>query len=384
MERRFHTGDCEVREGPRGPMLVGYAAVFDSDSRNLGGFIEQVDRRAFDKTLADQPDIVALFNHDPNQLLARSSAGTLRLATDANGLRYEIDINPEDPQARAVHARVARGDIQGSSFAFVAKRQDWNWNAQPPQRRLLEVGLVDIGPVTTPAYRDSSVAIRALETVAGEFDATADELVSALTAGEMRAMWTTAYVNDLPDSSFLYVEAGGSKDSDGKTTPRSLRHFPYKDSSGSVDMPHLRNALSRIPQSSLPADVKDRVAAKAEKIMAGMPGTNAADVDAETRVGRKFSAATVAAVKKIIFDLQSLVDTDVSRQPTEEDYENEEQVDDQHPSHDGEVVKILRAAADALDTEARGGTGLTTATAEALVTARARAEEALRIRSQAA
>lgn len=81
-----------------------------------------------------------------------------------------------------------------------------------------------------------------------------------------KATWNTAAVNDLPDSSFLYVEAGGGKDKEGKTKPRSLRHFPYKDAGGKVDIPHLRNALARIPQSSLPDDVKKRVIAKARRI----------------------------------------------------------------------------------------------------------------------
>jgi hypothetical protein len=64
------------------------------------------------------------------------------------------------------------------------------------------------------------------------------------------AEWTTAYKNDLPDGAFLYIEAGGSKDSEGKTVPRSLRHFPVRDANGKVDLPHVRNALARIAQSS--------------------------------------------------------------------------------------------------------------------------------------
>lgn len=56
-------------------------------------------------------------------------------------------------------------------------------------------------------------------------------------------------MNDLPDSSFLWIESGGEKDDEGKTTPRSLRHLPYKDADGKVDIPHLRNALARIPQT---------------------------------------------------------------------------------------------------------------------------------------
>jgi hypothetical protein len=82
----------------------------------------------------------------------------------------------------------------------------------------------------------------------------------------MAAVWSTAFMNDLPDSSFLYIESGGTKDADGKTTPRSKRHFPYKDKSGTVDLAHLRNALSRIPQSSLPQAVKDRVMRQAQRI----------------------------------------------------------------------------------------------------------------------
>jgi hypothetical protein len=83
----------------------------------------------------------------------------------------------------------------------------------------------------------------------------------------LKAPWTTSYVNDLSDSSFLYVAPGGTKDSDGKTVPRSNRMFPYKDASGSVDLPHLRNALARIPQSNLSPSLKDSLTAKAQRIL---------------------------------------------------------------------------------------------------------------------
>lgn len=82
-----------------------------------------------------------------------------------------------------------------------------------------------------------------------------------------KAVWDTAYINQLPDSAFLYVAPGGTKDANGRTVPRSLRSFPYKDAQGQVDMPHLRNALSRIPQSNLPAAVKDRCTQTAQRIL---------------------------------------------------------------------------------------------------------------------
>lgn len=82
-----------------------------------------------------------------------------------------------------------------------------------------------------------------------------------------KAKWSRSYINDLPDSAFLVIDSGGSKDGDGKTTPRSLRHFPVRDDSGKLDLPHLRNALSRIPQSKLPQNVKDKAKAKAQRLL---------------------------------------------------------------------------------------------------------------------
>ncbi|MHB1845771.1 MAG: DNA adenine methylase, partial [Deltaproteobacteria bacterium] len=77
-----------------------------------------------------------------------------------------------------------------------------------------------------------------------------------------KAQWTRAQINDLPDDAFLYLEPGGKKDDDGKTVPRTLRHFPFRDEDGEVDLPHLRNALARIPQSNAPgftANAKEKL-----------------------------------------------------------------------------------------------------------------------------
>lgn len=84
-----------------------------------------------------------------------------------------------------------------------------------------------------------------------------------------KAAWDTATINNLPDGAFLFIEAGGKKDADGKTVPRSKRHFPYKDSSGKIDLPHLRNALARIPQSSAPGLNKAAVTKRAQSLLAG-------------------------------------------------------------------------------------------------------------------
>ena len=98
---------------------------------------------------------------------------------------------------------------------------------------------------------------------------------AGIASKETKAVWDTAYVNDLPDSSFLFIEAGGDKDADGKTIPRTLRHFPYKDASGAVDLAHLRNAISRIPQSTAAGLNKDQLQQEARAMLEQAQSTKA-------------------------------------------------------------------------------------------------------------
>lgn len=82
-----------------------------------------------------------------------------------------------------------------------------------------------------------------------------------------KSQWAAAFINDLPDTSFLYIEPGGEKDDAGKTTPRSLRHFPIKNKDGSIDRAHLTNAIARIPQADIPADKKTSLQERARKLL---------------------------------------------------------------------------------------------------------------------
>lgn len=80
------------------------------------------------------------------------------------------------------------------------------------------------------------------------------------------AEWDAAYINDLPDSAFAYIEPGGTKDSEGKTSPRSMRHLPYRKKDGSVDLPHLRNALARVDQTDLSPAIKAKIRAHLQSL----------------------------------------------------------------------------------------------------------------------
>jgi len=119
-----------------------------------------------------------------------------------------------------------------------------------------------------------------------------------------KAAWTTAYINKLPDSAFLHIESGGEKDDEGKTKPRSLRHFPVRDAAGALDKPHVVDALSRIPQSDLPQSVKDSCSAKAKKLLAQI---NAKKRDVFELTGRVLKAADAAAAENPIHYVLSVV-----------------------------------------------------------------------------
>lgn len=160
IERRYTRRDTEVRNLDS-RTVGGYASVFGKRSSNLGGFVEVVDTRAFNKSQGDGwPDVVARFNHDDAFILGTTRGETLRLAVDTEGLRYEVDV----PQTRQdVLELVQRGDVAKSSFAFRTKGDSWGTTEDGfPLRTLESVQLVDVAPVTVPAYPDSSAGLRSL------------------------------------------------------------------------------------------------------------------------------------------------------------------------------------------------------------------------------
>jgi uncharacterized protein len=112
-----------------------------------------------------EQDIVALLNHDPNLLLGRVKAETLRLEEDDTGLRYEVQL-PNTTAGRDAAELLGRRDIVGSSFGFaVAGRAGAVWKRTSsgfPLRVLKAIKLRDVGPVTFPAYEGAEAALRSL------------------------------------------------------------------------------------------------------------------------------------------------------------------------------------------------------------------------------
>ena len=151
MERRAAT---ELRAAGR--RLEGYAAVFDAPAR-IGGFSEIIKPGAFRATLEARGDVLALVDHDPSRLLARTASGTLRLAEDSRGLHFEIDV-PDTQLGRDVLALAERRDLGGMSFSFHPKSQAW---PTADRRELHAVDLVEVSIVQAfPAYAATSVSAR--------------------------------------------------------------------------------------------------------------------------------------------------------------------------------------------------------------------------------
>jgi HK97 family phage major capsid protein len=139
-----------------GRRLTGYAAVFDQWTK-VGATQERVAPGAFAAVLArDELDVVLNLNHDDNAVLARTTAGTLRLAEDERGLRFDADL-PTSPLGDNVREAVRRGDIAGASFRFSPAGEIWDGD----RRTITAVAeLMDICAATRPAYAGTAVEVR--------------------------------------------------------------------------------------------------------------------------------------------------------------------------------------------------------------------------------
>jgi HK97 family phage prohead protease len=160
LERRY-SSSVQVEAGNR---LRGTAIVFNSLSRDLGGFREIIDPDAVIRSLRQAEEIHAFYNHDSGKVLGNTKAGTLILRADRRGLNVEIT---PPSWATDILESVDRGDVRGMSFGFRTKA-DWvEWderNEDLPVRIVHDMEFSEVSIVAKPAYTDTdiSVAVRSL------------------------------------------------------------------------------------------------------------------------------------------------------------------------------------------------------------------------------
>jgi len=174
IERRFYRAlpvQLQNREAtdPDKKTIVGYASVYwdgtpESQYQLWDQCVERILPGCFTRAIAED-DCRALFNHDPNLVLGRTSAKTCRLFDDSKGLRYETD-PPETQAGRDVITLLSRGDVTGSSFSFQVTDQNWRTEDGVDVREIRGVELYDVSPVTFPAYEGTTAGARTIDDLA--------------------------------------------------------------------------------------------------------------------------------------------------------------------------------------------------------------------------
>lgn len=200
MERRDATSvwpasELEIRANSDGMTFRGYAAVFNTQSEDLGGFREQINPGAFTRSvnaaMNGSRDIRMFLNHNSDIVLASTRAKTLSLTQDQRGLMAEAQL-PNSPWGQSVAEAVRRGDISSMSFGFVIDKRGVHdsWSQDGTQRTLHEVRLLEVSPVTGwPAYAATTASVRSLiDAIDWHDEDTAARIIEGLTADQRSIM----------------------------------------------------------------------------------------------------------------------------------------------------------------------------------------------------
>ena len=155
--------------------IEGYALKFGLESKDLGGFREVIDKGSLDE--ADLSDVVALFNHNNNYVLARKNAdvNTLELTITDEGLSYRFEVDEEVSYVKDLYLNIRKGNISKSSFAFYlpsdGSGEKWEKRDNQYFRYITKFSKIsDVSPVTNPAYDNTTSMIRSFEDVKQELD----------------------------------------------------------------------------------------------------------------------------------------------------------------------------------------------------------------------
>lgn len=166
--RSFSESDLvlDVRDDGVGE-LTGYAAVFNARSVEMGfieKFTESIRPGAFSRTLAANPDVRALLDHDTGQIIGRTKNNSLRLVEDERGLRVSIRSVPTRDNEKAFEW-VRSGLVDAMSFGFEVVTDSWTTRDGKPHRELIEVDLYEVSLVAFPAYPATTIGVRSVHDV---------------------------------------------------------------------------------------------------------------------------------------------------------------------------------------------------------------------------
>lgn len=189
-EIRMYTNPIERRSEEEQNIIEGTPIVFDQRT-DLGWWDEVIDKDALNET--DLKDVRLLVNHDTDQLpLARSrnnnENSTMQLKVEEDGLHIRANLDPENPRAKEVLSAVSRQDVSGMSFMFTVDKDEWSdLESEHPTRRIMSIGKVFEASICTfPAYEQTEVYARSLESVKRTLESEKEALESAKKTEELR------------------------------------------------------------------------------------------------------------------------------------------------------------------------------------------------------
>lgn len=141
--------------------IEGYALLFNSPSKDLGGFVEVIDPKALDNV--DLSNVIMLDQHDYSKPLASVKAGTLTLETDDKGLHFTATLDDSVSYANDAYANVKSGNVDSMSFRFDVDDGGDTFTKDDQgviTRTIKQVkDLFEVSTVTIPAYNDSNVQV---------------------------------------------------------------------------------------------------------------------------------------------------------------------------------------------------------------------------------
>ena len=192
-EVRAYLCDVQTRaDEQHGNILEGVPIVYDQRT-DIGGMWEEIiDRGALDG--ADLKDVRFLVNHDVDSIpLARSrnnnENSTMQMTVESDGLHIRVDLDTEgNPRAKELYSAIKRQDISGMSFMFSVNGDRWeNLDSDYPTRHITALGKVfEVSAVTFPAYEQTSINARSVETGKASLDSAREALENAKKVEELR------------------------------------------------------------------------------------------------------------------------------------------------------------------------------------------------------
>ena len=190
LERRhFEVDSLEIRGTGDGQTVRGQAVPYNRKSADMGGWVEVIKKGAATESIRDN-DIALLWQHDNAQPISRTSASRVPLSIEERGSGVWFEQDASAFTERQLD-KMADGVVHQMSFGFFAEEQEWDEDAKPVLRTVSKMNLIELSPVTFPAYPSTKVALRCAAEAGIEFpngDTPTDEALTGPDPADVQRM----------------------------------------------------------------------------------------------------------------------------------------------------------------------------------------------------